>query len=216
MRRIAHRILLAVCLFLTAVLLAGWLRTHLATDVVCWTGPGGRYYEVATIPGQVRLTVARGWPAEAAEPVRWYRGTGAGPAGRAVFGHNVIRGPWFAPGFAIADRRTRVATRRPAATGSGGAAGTMMMTPTATVLVPYRTYAGALGPMVLLLGAYPWAVAWRAVRDKRIRRELMRQGLCTECGYDLRASAGRCPECGTLAQVPGDGPQIAMAREITT
>ena len=179
MRRIAHRILLTVCLVLTAVLLAGWLRTHLATDVICWSTPNGRYYEVATIPGQVRVTVARGWPGS--EPVRWYRG--AGPAGRPVYGHNVIRGPWFAPGFAMADRRTAVAT------GNG----------TITV-VPYRIYAAALGPMVLLFGAYPWAVTWRKVRDRRLRRERVRQGLCAECGYDLRASPGPCPECGTPAE----------------
>jgi hypothetical protein len=194
MRRIAHRILLTGCLVLTAVLLAGWLRTHLATDVICWTGSGGRYYEVATIPGQVRVTVARGWPGS--EAVRWYRD--AGPAGRPVYGHNVIRGPWFAPGFAMADRRTRVAT------GKG----------TSTV-VPYRIYAAALGPMVLLFGAYPWAVTWRKVRDARMRRERWRLGLCTQCGYDLRASGGRCPECGTVAEPRAVNPQLSIGNELT-
>jgi hypothetical protein len=35
-------------------------------------------------------------------------------------------------------------------------------------------------------------------RQRRLRR---RAGQCVHCGYDLRASVGRCPECGTIVQV---------------
>lgn len=41
-----------------------------------------------------------------------------------------------------------------------------------------------------------WLTA--AIRRARMPRA---RGLCPSCGYDLRASTDRCPECGTAIQV---------------
>jgi hypothetical protein len=39
-----------------------------------------------------------------------------------------------------------------------------------------------------------WLVSFRLNR----RKQRQVAGLCRRCGYDLRASKGRCPECGTV------------------
>ena len=46
-----------------------------------------------------------------------------------------------------------------------------------------------------LLLPFAWLV-W-AVGERIRRARLRRSGYCVRCGYDLRASKGRCPECGT-------------------
>ena len=57
-----------------------------------------------------------------------------------------------------------------------------------------RTFEIAVPYCALLLACIPGLLTllrvWR-------RRRRLQQGLCTICGYDLRASPERCPECGT-------------------
>ena len=62
-------------------------------------------------------------------------------------------------------------------------------------------YSVPLWFLVCVTGAVPSA---RAVSGFRRRRRVTR-GLCVHCGYDLRATPERCPECGTAASVSSLG-----------
>lgn len=56
-------------------------------------------------------------------------------------------------------------------------------------------YLGGLGIAILL--AYWGQLYWK--KRRQVRR--LRNGCCPQCGYDIRATKQRCPECGT--PVPG-------------
>ncbi len=67
------------------------------------------------------------------------------------------------------------------------------------------THVAAFAPfwsIALLTGLLP--LAWTAVRwrCRTLNRRHQAQDLCPNCGYDMRATPDRCPECGTVTKTP--------------
>jgi hypothetical protein len=62
-----------------------------------------------------------------------------------------------------------------------------------------RLLAGRCWMVAVLAGAWPAVSFGRLVRRARRRRRARAGGFCASCGYDLRATPERCPECGSAA-----------------
>src|SRR3954468_22797401 len=188
MARRLFTLLSALSLLLCAATLALWVRSYWVGEAIYREGPS---YRLAVLSSRGQCSAFRTtYPASAANgPTRWKYSD---------------RGMWAQvtqrPGLYRADPAVRCygpiagfgMFDKPAGPTSRGAA-------TREVFFPYWS-------LVLLTAAGP--AAWYARRRRRLRSRSL--GLCPACGYDLRATPDRCPECGTPASAT-DGVEVRSA-----
>jgi hypothetical protein len=152
-----------------------WLRSYRSQERITWITQNG-YYSLWTAHGSLELGFLHGnavyKPTETASP-KYTRDRADPPFNGLVFlefDPPVTHTDWQHAGFALHQ-----------------------------VHQPSRLYVKAFAPfwsLALLTSLFP--LTWLISR----RRSHLRQnlGLCPTCGYDLRATPTRCPECGTLTK----------------
>lgn len=170
-RRPGRASVIAACLLLCAATLAAWALAAREPRLVTRSDTPAGVTAVSWDAGRVTYYEMR---LSAADPM-------VGAILRTTVRPGIGGGNWRAGGFVVQWREPIGVTfgNSPAPFNAGAL----------TVLsVPFwfPAAAFALPPAVML---------WRG----HTRRRRLRLGLCLRCGYDLRASGGRCPECGTVA-----------------
>jgi len=185
--RLTLKLAAAVSLALCGVTAALWVRGYFVADIVsaAWVAAaGGRApvaHEVnARSEGGVLLLQTMSRPLAVPLSV-----TGAGPPGGLRWGYQGSRPrldlPPSGQGPRWLSRGARIAWR---ASPKGGGVDRWLILPCWLLMLPGAACGG-----------------WRLRRWLRARRAA-RLGLCSRCGYDLRASPERCPECGTGLPAP--------------
>ena len=184
MRRRLFTLLSALSLLLCVAVVVLWVRSHWRTQFVFWRGEGDDNLHLIVAAGRINLEGATAKESLVAA-------TGAP-------GMRVLSGPAY-------DYRTRVyREERRGGSGirrrwdAGGFSGFSHDSGRARWWwLSLPCWAVALAAAILpCCWGFGWAVAWN-------RRRRQRNGLCPSWGYDLRATPGRCPECGAVPVAKG-------------
>ena len=164
---------LLICIAVTGAWVRGWFAGDFVTRGVLDPATG-RYRLLAVRSGQGRVAVVFAWTTATTAQQRagWTEATRRG---------------WF---YAVQDRHDRF----PALSDFQLVRWNVEdLRPGASVIVGVR-----LWPVAFISASLPFWYVWR----ERRRRRVVKEGRCLSCGYDLRATPDRCPECGAI---PGSG-----------
>jgi hypothetical protein len=198
---------LSLLVFITAAALSPASYWYWCRADVGWTSrpaadlSDGYIARLMSWPGRVQLAV---WRIDEADTA-WWRWTGFEIRGSGA--HVSVDGWRYArrktprqrPFMLSSEVRDRA--HNPWTTPNGGSAGRVAEW---FVTVPHWFVAGVAGVLP----------AWHARRAMLRRRSRIRHaaGLCRSCGYDLRASNDRCPECGASETPAGTADPMGLTK----
>ena len=177
MRTRAFNVLAALSAVLFVVAVAVWVRSYFVTDVIRYQ-PRVAYvlhgYTIAWGQGYVGMGVDEARPRPQDLPPLWLESNQSIP----------LHGDWATPFQWFHVAGVRFATRDDIA----------------MLNVPFREYFLFVPCWLATLVTAILPAVWLRRRYTRRRVERRRDASqCVACGYDLRATPGRCPECGAAA-----------------
>ena len=175
MRRAFH-IASAISLVLFVAAASLWGRSHLGGDAISFVS-GTHRHILRTVHGQAAL-----------ESVEY---------SRPLFSEGLH---WDAGGGDAGALYRSVTVTESAATRLGFWSAQVAVSNNSQMVGNGRVVAAPLWSVALATGILPLFWLIDARRRRRLRR--LPDGVCANCGYDLRASGDRCPECGTPVPAP--------------
>jgi hypothetical protein len=180
----------ALLLVATCVL---WALSRLPDRMVSFGRANGRTFECdvgSDYPGAGRLTIfiCNPWPH------RPYA-TLSGPSSAAQGVRSSTVEAWWPSDVSFAGVECSSGLGRPTLVGNG-----RVTFDTAAVLVRYYQWTAPCWMVAVTTGLPASFIAGAKLR-RRLQRHRGGSFNCVSCGYDLRATSDRCPECGTVPTV---------------
>jgi hypothetical protein len=143
-----------------------WIRSVWRGDVLIYSHPDAQFFRALSVAGFISIQAAPHCPSLHCG-LRWH----AFPRGSFY---------WSPPTTRASDGRLWSVTPY---------SGEQPQIAVWSITFPHGLLAAIVGIPLLIPSALRW-------RQSYIRRRRTARGCCACCGYDLRASPGRCPECG--------------------
>ncbi|HEX4797309.1 MAG TPA: hypothetical protein VH370_26180 [Humisphaera sp.] len=185
----------ALSLLLAIAICVVWARSYWVQDEPTFAGQGNAFFQLTSRSGDLVIDVAQTWPEDCR---RWYSG--------APDDHF---GPSYVPSTGMNTERNVAGVKLVTGTFSIAMSnGSVLMEehkdfPLLITLADGWPITRAVelkmphGYYFVAFSVLPLAWAFSKLRCRYFARHRRRLGLCPSCGYDLRATADRCPECGT-------------------